>query len=70
MVVRRTNFINEVCSVLNKNQEIERLEGGRFRKKLKIKLCKYLNNMGKRSMALLNQMSSSDPEGGNRSRGG
>jgi hypothetical protein len=64
LVVRWTYSINEVCSVLNKNQEIERLEGGRFRKKLKIKLCKYLKNTGKRSTTLLNQMSSTDPVGG------
>jgi hypothetical protein len=35
-VDRWTNFINEVCSVLNKNQEIEWMEGGRFRQTLKI----------------------------------
>jgi hypothetical protein len=36
MVDRWTNSINEVCSVLNKNQEIEWMEGGRFRQTLKI----------------------------------
>jgi hypothetical protein len=35
-VDRWTNFINEVCFVLNKNQEIEWIEGGQFRRTLKI----------------------------------
>jgi hypothetical protein len=32
----RTNFINEVCPVLSKNQENQWVEGGRFRRTLKI----------------------------------
>jgi hypothetical protein len=39
-VDRWTNFINEVCSVLNKNQEIEWIKGGQFRRTLKIQCTK------------------------------
>jgi hypothetical protein len=46
-VDRWTNFINEDCSVPHKNQEIERMEGGRLRRTLKIKLWKISDERDK-----------------------
>jgi hypothetical protein len=65
-VDRWTNFINEVCSILNKNQEIERMEGGRFRQSLKIQCIEISET---KIWALLNRMSS-DESVGIWSRGG
>jgi hypothetical protein len=41
-VESRTNFIKGDCSVLSKNPELKKEEGGRFRQKSKIERCKYL----------------------------
>jgi hypothetical protein len=59
-VDRWTNFINEVCSVLNKNQEIEWMEGGWFRQALKIQ-CTEISET--KICALLNRMSSDESVG-------
>jgi hypothetical protein len=56
-VDRWTNFISEVCPVLNKNQEIEWMEGGRFRQALKIQYTKISET---KIFALLNWMSSDE----------
>jgi hypothetical protein len=56
-VDRWTNFINVVCFVLNKNQEIEWMEGGRFRQTLKIQCIEISET---KIWALLKLMSSDE----------